>query len=179
MPDHFPARMSHLPMRITNERGSKEIAMSDVPESSGSSTKIVLIVVGVVGFVLLMMALACGGLIYWGISTAVPTLGAIQTSANGFVQDIRAGQFQAAYNRTTTGYQSRQSLQQFQKFVAIYPELTTHTSVTLNGYNITTTPAGGQSTVNFTAVTPNNSLAFTLILIEENGQWRVDSFTVP
>lgn len=154
--------------------------MSSARETSPFPTKILLLVLSIVGVVVLVVVLGCGGLIYLVVTKFIPAVQSLQTSADAFVQDVRAGQLQSAYGRTTAGFQSRQTFAQFQAFVAQYPALSTHTSLTNGGANISsTTGAGTRGIVRYTAIGPNNSLSFTLILVEQNGQWRVDSITIP
>ncbi|MHB1426522.1 MAG: hypothetical protein ACYC3I_25455 [Gemmataceae bacterium] len=154
--------------------------MGSARDSSTFPIKTLLIVLGIVGVVLLMIVLGCGGLIYLMVTKFVPQFQAVQTSADAFVQDIHAGQLQSAYGRTSASFQARQTFPQFQALVTQYPALSTYTSLTCSGVHISsTTGAGTQGIVRYTAVGPKNSLSFTLILVEQNGQWRVDSFTVP
>ncbi|HTU23425.1 MAG TPA: hypothetical protein VMG10_35645 [Gemmataceae bacterium] len=153
--------------------------MSSAEKSSAFPIKILLLVLGIVGVVVLMIVLGCGGLIYLVWTKVVPEFQSLQTSADAFVQDIRNGQLPSAYGRTSTGFQARQSFPQFQALVTQYPALRTYTSLTNAGIHISSTPGGTRGTVRYTAIGPNNSLSFTLILVQQNGQWRVDSFTVP
>lgn len=154
--------------------------MSSARQSSTFPVKTLLLVLGIVGVVVLIIVLGCGGLIYWVWTKVVPEIQAAQTSADAFVQDIRAGQLQSAYGRTNTGFQARQSFGQFQGLVALYPALSTYTSLTCAGVNISSTVGvGTRGTVRYTAIGPNNSLSFTLTLTQQNGEWCVESFTVP
>lgn len=153
--------------------------MDAARESNTFPIKTLLLVLGIVAVVVLLIVLGCGGLIYVVWTKVVPEFQAIQTSADGFVQDIHDGQLQSAYGRTSAGYQARQNFAQFQALVAQYPALTTYTSRTCSGINVTSNAGGTHGTARYTVVGPNNSLSFTLILVQQNGQWRVDSFTVP
>ncbi|HZV07831.1 MAG TPA: hypothetical protein VE999_22290 [Gemmataceae bacterium] len=153
--------------------------MSSARESSAFPIKILLLVLGIVGVVVLVIVLGCAGVIYRLWTKVVPEFQALQTASNAFVEDIHTGQFQSAYGRTSAGFQARQTFPQFQAFVAQYPALSNYTSMTCSGLNVSSTTGGTQGTVRYTVVGPNNSLSFTLILVQQNGQWRVDSFTVP
>lgn len=153
--------------------------MSTADKSSAFPIKILLLVLGIVGVVLLGIVLGCGGLIYLVWTRVVPEFQSLQTSSDAFVQDIRNNQLPSAYGRTSTGFQARQSFPQFQALVTQYPALRTYTSLTCAGINVSSTTGGTRGTVRYTVIGPNNSLSFTLILVQQNGQWRVDSFTVP
>lgn len=153
--------------------------MSSVEKSSAFPVKTLLLVLGIVAVVVLLVVLGCGGLIYLVWTKVVPEFQALQTSADGFVQDMRDNQLQSAYGRTSAGYQARQNFAQFQALVAQYPALTTYTSRTCSGINVSSNAGGTQGTARYTVIGPNNSLSFTLILVQQNGQWRVDRFTVP
>lgn len=153
--------------------------MGSTRESSTFPIKILLLVLGIVALVVLLIVLGCGGLIYLVWTKVVPEFQALQTTADGFVQDIRSGQLQSAYGRTSAGFQASQNFAQFQGLVSLYPALTTYTSLTCSGINVSSNAGGTQGTARYTVIGPNNSLSFTLILVQQNGQWRVDSFTVP
>jgi hypothetical protein len=153
--------------------------MSTARESSASPIRILLLVLGIVGVVVLVIVLGCAGLIYVVWTKVVPEFQALQTASNVFVEDIRTGRLQSAYGRTSSGFQARQSFPQFQAFVAQYPALSSYTSLTCSGINVSSTNGGTQGTVGYTVAGPNNSLSFTLILVQQNNQWRVESFTVP
>jgi hypothetical protein len=153
--------------------------MDHFREKGSSTTKILLIVFGAIGGVLLLMVVVCGGLIYWGVNTFGPAFTAVQDSAEAFVQDIHAGRIQAAYNRTSSKFQAQSTLPQFQAFVAQFPALATYTSLTKTGIHVNSTPAGTQGIVSYSAVGPNNSLSFRLTIVEENGQWRVQAMNIP
>jgi hypothetical protein len=162
------------------ECDGEESDMSSARETSAFPAKILLLVLGIVGVVLLLVVLGCGGLTYLVWTKFVPTFQSLQTSADAFVEDIRAGQLQSAYGRTSTSFQARQTFPQFQTFVARYPALSTYTSLTSVGVHVaSTTGTGTRGTIRYTAIGSNNSLSFTLILVEQNGQWCVDSITFP
>lgn len=153
--------------------------MTDGREGGTSTTKILLIVFGILGGFLLLAILACGGLIYWGVNKVVPTITEVQKTAQGFVEDVRAGRFEAAYGQTSTGFRANTTLQQLKDLVARFPALTNYTSLTTGGTNIHTTPAGTQGIVSYTAVGPQNSVSFRVILVQEQGRWRVHAFHIP
>ena len=102
-----------------------------------------------------------------------------QAAADQFVDEIRAGQIDAAYARTTNSFQAIRTPDQFREFVKQYPALTTYTSRTAGGVFINKTPGLTTATVRVTVLGPGNSLSFTLILNKQNESWKVDQFNVP
>jgi hypothetical protein len=143
-----------------------------------SQRRTLFIVLGVVGGVVLLVGAACGGLIYLGIR-AFSQFPNITADADMFLDDIKSGQLDAAYERASTGFKSRQSPQQFRAFVSQYPALTTQTSRKYTGFNVFTGSGGTRGRVSATVLGPNSSLSFTLVFIQETGQWKVDQITIP
>jgi hypothetical protein len=174
------APRSRCPSEAFRKAGEGDSTAHCAPVASAFPTKLLLLILGIVGVIVLLVVVGCGGLIYWAWTRVGPEFQALRTSADAFVQDIHAGQLQSAYGRTSSGFQMSQTFPQFQAFPAQYPALASYTSLTCTGFNITSMAGvGTRGTVRYTAVGPNNSLSFTLILVQQNGQWQVDSFTVP
>jgi hypothetical protein len=144
-----------------------------------SSNKTLFIILGVVGGVLLLCILGCVGLAYWGFST-FSSLSEPTAEANAFLDNLKAGQVDAAYARTTRVFKTAQTPQQFQNFVNQYPALTTQTSRTFTGFNIYTGTGGSRANLHVAVnAGPTNAFAFTLVFTQEDGQWKVDQITVP
>jgi hypothetical protein len=97
-------------------------------------------------------------------------LPALQLSADAFLGDLAGGRVGAAYARTSTGFRAGQGLEEFRAFVDRYPALKVHTSQQ---------PGGPVGTVKMTILSPNSSLSFTLVFVQEEEEWKLDRFTVP
>jgi hypothetical protein len=143
-------------------------------------TKTLLIIFGAIGGVFLLCGLGCGGLIfYWLSPNPFSSMPNVMTEVDIFLDALKTDQVHVAYGRTSRAFQTRQSFEQFRAFVAQYPALTEQTSRQYGGLNIVSGTGGTTATIEATVLTANNSLAFTLIFILEDGQWKLDQFTVP
>src|SRR5207302_949103 len=106
---------------------AREAAMSTEQESNRSSNRTVWLVVGLVGGVVLILLVVCGGLGFFAIK-AVKDLGTTmqqmvrdvqlsQSTAESFIAELAADHLADAYERTTDGYRERVSLDELRKFV--------------------------------------------------------------
>src|SRR5947209_2770080 len=112
--------------------------MSTDGNGGGSSTKIVLIIVGVVGGVLVLCVLGCIGIFYLGMRT-VRDLGekamerikieqAAQVVAEAFLTDLCDGKVEAAYKQTTAAFKTRLTLQELKDLVDKNPTMKKRTN---------------------------------------------------
>jgi hypothetical protein len=154
--------------------------------SSSSGTSTVLIVLGVIGGIVLLLALACGVGMYFvfraasvamtGAMQMVADLSDAQFVAQGFVNDLGAGRIDQAYSATSQGYQARQTKDQLKALVDKNPALKNS-----NATAFITNQAPGATRMNaqVTATGTAGSVNCTVQLIKEDGQWKVDGFTIP
>jgi hypothetical protein len=147
-------------------------------ERPRSNLKVLWIILGIVGGLFLLCGLSCAGLVYWGFGM-FKQFPAMTASADAFINDLSSGQVDAAYNRTSSAFKSRMNAQQFQAFIDRFPALRKQTSRSTQGFNINQTPQGLQGVIKTTVLGPNDSLSFTLVLVEENGAWKINDMTVP
>jgi hypothetical protein len=101
--------------------------------ANDSSEKTVLIIVGIVGGVILLVALGCCGLgflAFRGMGQAFATamemaqeVQAQMLAGETFAEDLANGQFDEAYAQTSKAYQERVSLEQFRALLAKHPAL--------------------------------------------------------
>jgi hypothetical protein len=160
------------------DNGNDEEADYDYrPKRRKSSNKTLFIILGVVGGVVLLVVLGCAGLIYWGVNkfSQFPNL---TTEADRFLDDLKTAQVDAAYARTSRNFKRAQAPAQFQAFLKQFPAFTNQTSRRYTGFNIFSGVGGARGTIHATAIGPGNSVSFTLILVEEDGQWKVDQLTI-
>jgi hypothetical protein len=155
-----------------------------VPEKkSGGNTA--LIIVLVIGGVFLVVALVCGGLGYYAFRSFSQVMQTAMAQANEmmaamaepelFFQDIAAGSLDAAYGRTSKGYQARTKLEDFKKFVET-SKLKNATSRIASNQNYTPQRTTAHYTV---TAADGTSVSLTIQVVKEGEQWRVDSLTVP
>jgi hypothetical protein len=155
-----------------------------VPErKSGGNTA--LIIVLVIGGVFLVAIAVCGGLgflFYRSVAPAMQSamaqvgeMAAAMGEPEVFMQEIAAGQLDAAYGRTSKDYQKRTKVEDFKKFVDANPALK---SASRFASNQSYTPQ--RTTVHYTLNTADGkSVNVTVQVVKEGEQWRVDSVTVP
>jgi hypothetical protein len=166
-------------MRERDDLYDEEDSYDYRPKRRQSSNKTLFIILGVVGGVLLLVVLGCVGLLYLGFSTFSkfpnPT-----AEADVFLNDLKTGQVDAAYARTTRVFKTAQTAQQFQNLVKQYPALTTQTSRAYTGFNVYTGTGGSRANLHVMVTAGSgNSLSFTLVFTQEDGQWKVDQITIP
>ncbi len=100
-----------------------------------------------------------------------------QAVAETFMADLAAGRVDSAYNSTTQGFRDRQTLQQLRDLVNQNPQLKSfirHSNSLAPG-NISPTLITFHGTIN----SPTGVVSFTLHVVKEGEQWKVDRFTIP
>lgn len=129
-----------------------------------------------------LLVLICGGgvaLIVWGVNAFTKDLPAVQSTVDSFFDALKADKLDDAYATCSTGYQRQTSREQFAAFVKQYGAFQRHQTRSMNGFNIFSGTAGKQARIQQTLHEPNNAMTCTLILVVENGTWKVDKVTVP
>jgi hypothetical protein len=102
-------------------------------EDRGSGNKTLFIVLGVVGGLLLLVLLVCGGLAFFAVRSVQPFMNkAMQMAedmtqgmmaAQAFLDNIRSDQLDDAYNATTDAFQKRMDREAFDELVHRHPAL--------------------------------------------------------
>ena len=96
-----------------------------------------------------------------------------------FLENLKDGKVDEAFAMTTNSFQNATPKEQFQNFVDRTPAIKTHTSRVMTGFNISVhTNTGKQATIKMTLNGPNSTTC-TLIMVQENDEWRVQNFNVP
>ncbi len=145
-------------------------------EGSGSSTwKYVGIGCAVIALLGLCGVGACVACTMTGVGGVIAATEAPAESVRTFFGAIRRGDLAGAYGQTATGYRSTFSLEQFTAAVAAQPQLAASTDQTISQRNI---DAATGATMGGTLDTPTGATPFTTHLVQEDGAWRVDSFSV-
>ena len=140
---------------------------------SRSRTWLVLAIVG--GAVALGMVLCCGGGIWFfgAMFTEVPQA---KAAADSFLKDLQADRRDQAYARTSSGFQATTSPAAFRKLLNTIPVLTDHNSRTIRLTRMYRGTTGYTATFQVSFQEPNG--ACTLLLLKENGAWKVHGINV-
>jgi hypothetical protein len=160
---------------------------------SRSSNSTLWIVLGVVGGILLVCGggiTAVGFLVYYGVKSAREKIevaqkqfeeqnevSLAQLAANDFLSDLRTGFVDAAYNKTSEGFKRRKNLFQFKQYVDLNPALKGNAPPQI------TMQRQAHATTATAKVTLQNNFGqqvnATILLVKENGIWKVDDVTIP
>jgi hypothetical protein len=149
------------------------------PRPAASNVKIIVIILICVGFFFVLGIAACAGLGFFAFRTVSKELGAAQSAADAFFNQLQANQLQAAYQSTTADFQAQQTFAQFSGFVALHPNLTGHSSRTMGGFQMNTVNGVKQATLPYTLSGPGGATTCTLVLQDTGGGWKVHRLTVP
>jgi hypothetical protein len=122
---------------------------------------------------------ACCGLGYWGIKTATKELEASQAAADSFLDQLKTGQLQQAYQSTSTDFKSKQTFEQFSEFVKKNPNLTAHTTRTMGAFNYSAVNNVKTATLPYTLNGPTGSTTCTLTVTDSGSGWQVSNLTAP
>jgi hypothetical protein len=169
---------------------------------SDSSGNTVLIVLGVIFGVILLVGLACVGLVYLTVRTVSNAAGGMMATmaqmmedmqkadeaATGFLNDLAADRPDQAYAGTSPAFKQRQTLEQFKDFVGKNPALKRGA---FGQHNPTQAQPGGRYTILVQLGNPPNpnnpglpnnpgmSTCTIQVVKGEDGQWRVDALSAP
>jgi hypothetical protein len=145
----------------------------------GSGNKVILIVLAVVGGVGLVVVLACAGCGIWAFKSITKDIPPAQASADAFLDDLKAGRTDAAYGSASSSFKTTQTLEQFREFVNRFDTLKTQITRSTESSRLFQGTGGKKVTLKMTLQSPNNAMSCTLIMVEENGQWKVERLSVP
>ncbi len=159
-----------------------------------NSTKIVLIIVGGVVAVVLVIALACGGLFYFTTRTLFKTVDKTMekvaeeveksrlsmeaaNAAEAFLSDLSLGQVERAYGNTTRNYQGRQKLGDLRAYVDQHPVLKRHAN--FRQPMMPLPPVVNDRVTLRMTLDGNQAQIITLDMVKEDGLWKVDEVVAP
>jgi len=167
---------------------------------SSSGNKDLLLVLGIVGGVVLLIALVCGGIGFYVFYTVRKTATKMQESivanvekmqqeqqrsegarefAQSFLQDLKDNQTDSAYEDTSANYQKKLSLEKFKALVkqrekVIAQQLHLQPDPNAN-------PFGPNMVYRFTEmilIHGEGSYNLVIAVIMEANQWKVDQFSI-
>jgi hypothetical protein len=167
---------------MSDRDGYEDERHDDRRRPTRGSNSTLWIVLGVLGGLFVLAIAVCGGLAYFGFQTAKDMVGQFTVAtgaAEQFLDKLQANQIPAAYQSTSTSFRAGMSQEKFEKFVAQYPMLTGHTGRTAGTFNMMQVNGVNKFRIQYTLTGPNNGTTCTMMLVEENGTWVVDSLTVP
>jgi hypothetical protein len=168
-------------------------------DNGGSGSRTTLIIVGIIGGVVLVFLMVCGGLVYLGIRAFKETMEPLvegvkemaesQAVANQFLENIRANRLDAAYQSTTEGFQKGMSRKAFDELVQKHPELKQPAfSLEFDPRQGAAQPQGQAQIKPFSGPYHFRSVAlgkrdkesgeFTITVAKENGVLKVDELTL-
>ena len=168
--------------------------------SSSSGNREVLLVLGIIGGVVLLIALVCGGVAFYVVHSVRKAASRMQESvaanvdriqqeqqrnegarefAQSFLQDLKDNQVDAAYEDTSAGYQKKMSLEKFKAMVkqrssVIEQQLRLQPDPNTN-------PLGPNSVYRFTEMILIHGEGFynlVIAIIMEGTQWKVEQFSI-
>ncbi|MBL8792800.1 MAG: DUF4864 domain-containing protein [Planctomycetia bacterium] len=157
--------------------------LGDEMYSSGSKShaRVILWLLGGGLAGLLFLTCFCGGLVlliggFRGVASSVTE---VQASSDKFLDCILHEDLQAAYQCTSMQYQGNITNDQFRSVIRGFPQLQESRSRSYTQVFIRKNT--GRSTANVKGVlnTSGKSVTFSLTLVYENGQWKIDSFSIP
>jgi hypothetical protein len=98
---------------------------------------------------------------------------ALRAAAEAYLSELDAGRIEDAYARTTRNFQMNQDFHVYQPAVS-RSLLRRQGSRSYSHVGVYRGPAGPEGIVLATVHGPDHSLPITLILIKEDGQWKID-----
>ena len=170
------------------------------PRSSSSGNKDLLLVLGIVGGVLLLIALVCGGLGIYVFYTVRKAATQMQQSiaanvekiqqeqqrsegarefAQSFLQDLKDNEAEAAYKDTSANYQKKMSLEKFKALVKQRAKVIEQQLRLQPDPN--TNPYGPNTVYRFTEtilIHGEGTYNLVIAVIKEGSQWKVDQFSI-
>jgi hypothetical protein len=173
--------------------------MADHYDNGGSGNRTAIMIIGIVGGVVLVFLLVCGGLGYLFIHAMKETIQPMmenfeqmandmqqsQAAANDFLENIRANRLEEAYQSTTESFKKRVSRKGFEELVQKHPELKQQDvfpqfDVNQNPSQPPTQPFSGPYRYRYSVQGKDGKepLEFKITVAKENGTLKVDQLTV-
>jgi hypothetical protein len=149
------------------------------PRSAASNVKVLVIVLVCVAVVGLIGVAACCGLGYWGIKTGMKEIEGAQAAAESFMDQLKAGQLQPAYQSTAADFKTKQTFEQFSTFLTKNPNFTAHTSRNQSGFNFSNVNNVKTATLQYTLNGPTGATNCTVTVTDSGSGWQVSNVTVP
>jgi hypothetical protein len=143
------------------------------------SNPVLLLIVACAGCLFVLICGGIIGLVIWGKNAVDKDMPPVQAAASNFFDSIRAGDLNAAYEKTSSSFRTQNTPERFADFIKQYEILTKHDKRTLNAFIVFNGTTGKHARIQMTLQAPNNAMTCTLILVEENGAWKINQVTIP
>jgi len=146
---------------------------------AGSGKKPLFTILAILGGLGVLMIVVCGGCSIWLFKSIATDIPPAQAAADAFFDDLKADRVDAAYAATSSAFKSTESPEKFREFVKRFDTLKTQTSRSFTNSMVHHGTGGKQVNLKMTLHSPNNAMSCTLIMVDENGQWKVQRLNVP
>ena len=148
-------------------------AQEDSPRSQRRRNKLLPLILGVVGLVVIVSCLGLGAVITINLLSLQSSLNSPQTTLDDFYSALHTGDYQTAYNQLSSGYQQKKNLATFQVEFSLHGPI--------QSYEISDLQTQGQqanATVKLVLglqgeASMNQTQAVQLIV--ENNAWKIDA----
>ena len=136
-------------------------------------SKVLWIVIGGAGVVLLLLLGGMYGLIMWHYE-------GLHRAACAFAEDLLAGRFDAAYAKTSREYRAQVELEDFRQNLRRYPSLQRLANPSNFGSSGGGQPGDRRHFITvFDVTAPGTQYIVTAVMIVEDGEWKVLEFGMP
>ena len=103
----------------------------------------------------------------------------MQTAAVEFLNELAAGRIDGAYAQTSDTFQQGQNREQFGEFLKRYPAFRKAKTHSFSGAAILRVSGVLQGQIRGRILADPKDLEFAMILVQEDGEWRVNALLVP
>ena len=158
------------------------------PRADSDSGNVAVKIVAILGVVFLGLALICGGtaaVVWYAVNRTVASVGQnmqqfvkeagrwqeAQEAAEAFLRALRQNDFDRAYQATSKAYRERTSRKALEEYVAQRPAIRS-----LNAMLMPQGPGFGSKrvTFTFTDAAAGRLVNVRLVVVDEDGSWKID-----
>lgn len=137
------------------------------PEKTGSKTKKLLMILGIVGAGFLL-------LIFLGVYGLFSAASAPTKAAKSFLETVSSGDVGSAYTMTSTVFKEATAQEDLELFIEVFPVVAESTEITFNQFSIDNDVA----VVSGTIYSETESSPITVTLTKEGSEWKVVNFSL-
>ncbi len=137
-----------------------------------------IIALSISGSLIFLGCVGGGTYLIWNLSLYLE-LSPMQAAAGEFLNDLATGRTDAAYELTSDDFRQGQNRDQFDEFLKHYPAFRKAKTHSISGALVTRVSGTIQGQIRGRVLAEPRDLDFAMILIREDGQWKVSSLLVP